>query len=87
MAVYMADRSLPGITLEQLAEAQRRAIETSNRFSAEGKRVRYIRSSWVPSESHVMCLFEADNPQLVRDVNEAAGIPFTRILEAMDLTP
>jgi hypothetical protein len=32
-------------------------------------------------------MFEAENPQTVRDVNEAAGIPFTRILEAMDLTP
>ncbi len=49
--------------------------------------MRYIRSSWVPSEAHVMCLFEANNPQSVRDVNEAAGIPFTRIVEAMDLTP
>jgi len=34
-----------------------------------------------------MCLFEADNADLVREVNEAAKIPFTRIVEAMDLTP
>jgi len=46
-----------------------------------------VRSAWVPSESHVMCMFEAEDAQAVRDVNEAAGIPFTRILEAMDLTP
>jgi hypothetical protein len=87
MTVYMADRQLPGITLEQLAAAQRAAIATSRRFTAEGKPVRYIRSTWVPSEAHVMCLFEAENPRVVRDVNEAAGIPFTRIVEAMDLTP
>jgi len=34
-----------------------------------------------------MCLFEAADPQLVKDVNEAAQIPFTRISEALDLTP
>ena len=34
-----------------------------------------------------MCLFEADNADLVRAVNEAAQIPFTRIVEALDLTP
>jgi hypothetical protein len=34
-----------------------------------------------------MCLFEAANPQLVQDVNEAAQIPFSRISEALDLTP
>jgi hypothetical protein len=87
MNIYIADRDLPGVTLEQLAAAQKAAIETSQRFTTEGKPVRYIRSAWIPSESHVMCMFEAPDAQLVRDVNEAAGIPFTRILEAMDLTP
>ena len=87
MTIYIADRDLPGVTLEQLAAAQKAAIATSQRFTAEGKPVRYVRTAWVPSESHVMCMFEAQDPQAVRDVNEAAGIPFTRILEAMDLTP
>lgn len=87
MNTYLVDRDLPGVTLEQLASAQKAAIETSERFTEEGKPVRYIRTAWVPSESHVMCMFQAENGQLVRDVNEAAGIPFVRILEAMDLTP
>lgn len=87
MAVYMADRHLPGMTLERLIAAQKATVETSRRFTAAGRPVRFIRTSWVPSEAHVMCLFEAENPQSVRDVNEAAGFPFTRIIEAMDLTP
>ena len=87
MKIYLVDRDLPGVTLEQLAAAQKAAIETSQRFTDEGNPVRYIRTAWVPSESHVMCMFEAPDAQLVRDVNEAAGIPFTRILEALDLTP
>ena len=87
MNIYLVDRDLPGVTLEQLAAAQKAAIETIQRFTEEGNPVRYIRTAWVPSESHVMCMFEAKNAQAVRDVNESAGIPFTRILEAMDLTP
>jgi hypothetical protein len=87
MAVYQVDRNLPGIELAALADAQRAAIETSQRFSADGRPVRYIRSTWVPSEGHVMCLFEAPNPDLVQEVNDAAGIPYTRVVEAMDLTP
>jgi uncharacterized protein DUF4242 len=87
MPVYMADRHLPGVTLEQLIEAQKAAIQTSRRFTAHGRRVCYIRGVWVLGEAHVMCLFEADSPQIVRDVNEAAGIPFTRIVEALDLSP
>ena len=87
MPVYMADRNLPGITMDQLAAAQKAAIETSKKFSAQGKKVRYIRSTFVPAESHCMCLFEADNADLVKQVNETAKLPFTRIIEAKDLTP
>jgi uncharacterized protein DUF4242 len=87
MGTYMVDRNLPGVTLDQLAAAQKAAIETSNQFTAQGKPVRYIRSTFVPGEAHCMCLFEAPNAALVREVNETAKIPFTRIVEAADLTP
>lgn len=87
MPVYMVDRDLQGITLDQLADAQKRAIETGKQFTAKGKDVRYIRSTFVPGEARCMCLFEAPNPQNVKELNEAAQIPFSRIVEAMDLTP
>ena len=87
MAVYMVERELPGITMEQLGAAQRAAIDTGKQFTAEGKNVRYIRTTFVPSEASCMCLFEADNAELVKEVNDAAQIPFTRIVEALDLTP
>jgi hypothetical protein len=87
MAVYMVERELPGITPEQLAGAQRAAISTSQQFTDEGKQVRYIRSTFVPDEAKCMCLFEAATRQLVREVNESAKLPFTRIVEALDLTP
>jgi len=87
MPVYMVERSLPGIEMDQLAAAQKRAIATSEEFSAKGKDVRYIRTTFVPGEAHCMCLFEASNPEVVKEVNEAAKIPFTRIVEALDLTP
>jgi hypothetical protein len=87
MAVYMVERHLPGITMEQLAGAQQAAIATSERVSGEGRPVRYIRSTFVPEEARCMCLFEAADPQLVREVNDAAQIPYTRVVEAHDLTP
>ena len=87
MAIYMVDRDLPGVTMDQLAAAQKAAIDTGKQFTDEGKNVRYIRTTFVPGEAHCMCLFEADNADLVREVNEAAQIPFTRIVEALDLTP
>jgi hypothetical protein len=87
MAVYMVERELPGITPEQLAHAQDAAISTSREFTSGGKPVRYLRSTFLPEDSRCFCLFEAPTRQLVRDVNEAAKLPVTRIVEALDLTP
>jgi hypothetical protein len=83
----MVERDLPGIEMDQLAAAQKAAIETSNQFTADGKPVRYIRTTFVPGEAHCMCLFEAGNPGDVEAVNKQANIPFTRVVEALDLTP
>jgi len=46
-----------------------------------------IRSTFVPQEEHCMCLFESLDDATTREVNEKAQIPFTRIVEAVDLTP
>jgi hypothetical protein len=86
MPIFMVDRSLPGVTKDQLAAAQQAAIATGRKFTAQGKPVRYIRSTFIPSESRCMCLFESTNADLVREVNEEAKIPFNRIVEAQDLT-
>jgi hypothetical protein len=73
--------------MDQLAAAQKRAIKSGIDLTAEGKAVRYIRSTFIPDEHKCMCLFEAPNPENVREANERAEIPFTRIVPAEDLTP
>ncbi len=80
MPVFMVERDLPGITMEELASAQKRAIQVGKQLTAEGREVRYIRSMFVPGESKCMCLFEAPTPDNVREANERAQIPFTRIV-------
>ena len=39
MTVYLVDRTLPGITIEQLAAAQGAAIATTEQFRAAGRDV------------------------------------------------
>jgi hypothetical protein len=85
--MYLVDRDLPGVTIDQFAAAQRAALETARRFTAEGRPVRYIRSTFIPGEARSLCLFEAADAGQVRMLNEAAHIPFTRVSEAVDLTP
>ncbi len=87
MPVYMVDRNLPGVTSEQLAAAHKAAIETCQQFTAKETPVRYLRTTFVPGEARCMCLFEAASADIVRRVNEAAKIPYTRVVDALDLAP
>ena len=87
MTVYMVERSLKGIAMPDLANAQQSAISTAKQFTAEGTPVRYIRSTFVPETGACMCLFEADSAGTVERVNKEAKIPFDRVTEALDLTP
>ena len=61
------------------------AIQTGKELSAKGKAARYIRSTFIPGEARCMCLFEAPNPQHVKELNESAEIPFSRIVEVMEM--
>src|SRR5689334_20429212 len=87
MVVYMVDRDLPGFTVVQLRMLQQAAITACQRFSAAGRPIEYLRSMVIPGESRCMCLFVAPDLALVQAVNDAAQLPFTRIVEALDLTP
>lgn len=86
MALYLVDRDLPGITLDQLAAARRAAIATSAELTAAGTPVRYVRSTFLPLDARCLCLFEASSVDLVEKVNQVAQIPFIRISEAVELT-
>jgi hypothetical protein len=87
MQVYMVERSLKGIAMDDLAAAQQRAIQTSQQASRDGTPVRYIRSTFAPDDGRCMCLFAAESADAVKQVNQSAQIPFDRIVPALDLTP
>lgn len=87
MQVYMVERSLKGIPMDQLAAAQQRAIGTAQEMTAQGTPVSYIRSTFVPETGQCMCLFSAGDAEQVKRLNEKAKIPFDKVIAAMDLTP
>ena len=83
MSVFMVERDLKGISMEALGGAQKAAIATAGKMSG----ISYIRSTFAPDDGRCMCLFEADNETTVRKLNDDAGLPYHRIVQALDLTP
>jgi hypothetical protein len=86
MAKYMVERHLPGITPAELSAAAARAKETTQKMTAAGQPVRYLRSTFLPAEEKCFCLFEGESESAVRQANETAQIPFDRIVEAMHIS-
>ena len=87
MTVYMVERNLKGIAMGDLAAAQKAAISTAHAYAAKGTPMRYIRSTFTPEDGCCMCLFEARNADDVKRLNDEAKLPYTRVVEALDLTP
>ncbi len=87
MTVYMVERNLKGIAMNDLAAAQKAAITTASAYAAKGTPMRYIRSTFTPEDGRCMCLFEARNAEDVKRLNDEAKLPYSRVVEALDLTP
>jgi len=87
MTVYMVERNLKGIAMDDLAGAQKLAIATAQDMTREGTPVRYIRSTFAPEDGRCMCLFEAGSAGDVQRLNDRAKLPYSQVVEALDLTP
>lgn len=86
MPIYLVERYLSGISADDVLAAAGRAKSTATAMTAEGKPVRYLRSTYLPSEESWFCLFEAPDARTVKEANERAEIPFDRIVEAVHVS-
>jgi hypothetical protein len=87
MTVYMVERDLKGISMEGLSGAQKAAISKAAELSSQGTEIKYLRSTFAPEDGRCMCLFDARSDGDVKRLNDEAGLPYHRIVPALDLTP
>jgi hypothetical protein len=80
MGKFVVERNLKGISPEALAGAQAAAIAKS-----DGGPVSYVRSTFMPEDGRCFCLFEGPSAEAVKQVNDAAGLPYLAITPALDL--
>ncbi|MFP5329567.1 MAG: DUF4242 domain-containing protein [Alphaproteobacteria bacterium] len=87
MTVFMVERDLKGFAMEDLAAAQKAAIGKAEEMRQDGSDIRYIRTTFAPEDGRCMCLFEAGSDTEVKRLNDEAGLPYSRVVPALDLTP
>lgn len=84
--VYAVERRLPGATLETVERIETAAHQTAQAFAVEGSPIRYLGSTFIPGESRCQSRFEAPNADLVQELNDAAQIPYSRIVIALEFS-
>jgi Protein of unknown function (DUF4242) len=76
---YLVEHYRPGLSAEELGAWAARVRDTTNEMEREGRAVRYLRATIVPTDESLLCILEAASEDLVREAYGRAGIPFERI--------
>jgi hypothetical protein len=80
---YLVERYWPGVTTELLLQALDRSRRVMEQMSAEGTPIRDITSILIPTEEVVFSVYEGPSVVAVRQLNQRARIPVSRIVEAI----
>jgi len=84
--MYLVERYWPGVTSELLFEARNRDRRAIEQMNDEGTFIRHVTSILILSEEVVFSVYEGPSAAAVRQLNERAGIPASRIVEVMVVT-
>jgi Nickel responsive protein SCO4226-like len=84
MPRYIIERSVPGLTRDELMAAGRRSAEVL----ADMPDVRWIRSYVSDLEGKIYCEYDAPSAEAIREHARRAGLPADRISEvALEVNP
>jgi hypothetical protein len=84
--VFISERNLHGLTPERFAKLQHALLDASCRLRAAGESIQLLRSTYVPSEGRLLCIFSAASRELVYKAIELAQLPLPKVAEALDYT-
>jgi hypothetical protein len=84
MPRYIIERSVPGLTREELTAAGRRSVEVL----AGLPDVRWIRSYVSEAEGKIYCEYDAPSIEAIREHARLAGLPADRVSEiTLEINP
>ena len=87
VATFLVLRQVPSLTRDQYAAAQQAISEEARQASTGGHGVRLLGGFFMPRKGWAICILSAGSLADVTAVNERAGVPFTEVLEAIEMMP
>lgn len=83
MPNYLIDADLPRSRAGELSKLIVRLRAAAEELTAEGTRVRYVRSSFLPNDELFLHLIEAESAEAAGEATRRAGMAPERIVEAV----
>ena len=84
MPSYLLETYVSRADSDELSDLAARASEAALRMEADGRRIRLVRSTFLPSDEVGFLIFEAESADAVGEVAGRAAITYERIVEADD---
>ena len=82
---FLVEHYWPGITPEGFEAAAKRVRERAAELSSAGQHIRFLHSTFVPKDEAAFCVFEAESPAVVEEAYARAGVPYERVLDALEV--
>jgi hypothetical protein len=82
---YVVEAYVSSLEPGKLADAAERAREAAAALSAGRRRIRFVRSTFLPTDEVGFLVFEADSADAVRELAARAEITYERIVEAVEV--
>jgi hypothetical protein len=79
---YLVEHYWPGVT----QDAFRHAAELVRASADTLEGIRFLHSTLVPEDESAFCVFAASSSALVAEAYRLAGVPYERILDALDVS-
>lgn len=82
-AEYFAERYEPGATRSQVEADNVRLAKAAGDLRAEGHRIEFLGSTFVPGDEASLTWFRSSSPELVETVHRRAGVELERVVKAL----
>ena len=87
MPSYLIESYLPRSRSNELRALVERLRSATEALTAEGARVRHLRSTFVPNDELCLHLLEAESAAMVGEASRRAAIEPARVVQALSVAP
>jgi hypothetical protein len=84
--MYLVERYWPGVTAGLLRQGLERCRQVIEEMRGQGTDIRDISCTLIPGEEVVFSLYEGPSAQVIRQLNERADVPVSRIVQAIEIS-